>query len=612
MYLQNYLNDSRAESSVGLGSTTGSVRTPTRYSTMGVITRMKDTNMNATQTGGSVMTPSSTRVSLRGSQQIAPGFRAESAMSPSNFRRMFPLRSKFSASTPASVLGATPIGSARTPIGGSQRFSSRVVSPIAEKKPRLLQTTTRNESPVSSKMLSPNTRPSIELVQRPTTPVKELTPIILSRGLSNDNRELLGSMRTRRPKAYTAMMGFLLAVKSDQRGGINRGKQINELFKTAGREMENSMHLNSDAQSIIAAQCMEEMSLSKEANTAADKDFFDMVDAMVLYDLFKYYKLFHKNTKRSVGRVNKIIDPKKKKRSSVSRSTFSQSQREKTIIDPETDQLNRTNKFRNAARLLKDAAHYMYVEHNTPFERIMYEPNCPERSYIRNRVLHLCKMIAEESFSLANAFLLEAKRQFKHFNASVQQIDIFGHNPSKCPTCLVKEKRLQVVKNAQTTLSQALNFVERLVEVDPTNSVYSGLVMRNGAQISFGVEDENFEKEERRKMMIVDDDNGQCFIDQCFPVVEAVTLVNLQEEAPTLKNTPLMWDGEQANQVALEKEAMMEDLMRVLRDAMDKPFMGLCDDCAEMLEYLKKQERVIRNSHQHNDNDIQDVSIPIN
>jgi hypothetical protein len=641
MYLQNYLtgaNDGRSDMAVG----SGSVRTPTRYSTMGVITRMKDTSLNSTQTGASSRTPSSARNSQRYSQQLSvPGFRNENTLSPSNYRRMFPLRSKFSVNTPAAVmngpLGGTNIrNSLTTPMNIrnslTSSLSSRVVSPTftpgsQDKKPKLMQSYNRNESPVEIKILSPNIRPvrsSVDFTPKitPQSPrivvpvIASSAPMALKTGLTVDNRELLTNMRTCYSSAYAAMIEFNDSLRDqDARGGASRAKQINELFKIAAIELEKTIRLNGNDVRTICAQCMDELDLIRGSSFAADRQLIELVEAFVLFDLFYYFKLFHKNTKKAVRRVNKIVDPKKKRVRTISRSTFSQSQKEQVKLDPETDQINRTNKFRGAARLLKDASHYMYVEHNTPFERIMYEPNCPEREYIRNRVMHLCKMIAEETFALANAFLLEAKRQFKQFNASVQQIDIYGHQTSKCATCLVKEKRLQVVNNAQTSLAQALNFVERLIEVDPTNAVFSGLVMRNGVQVSFGVEDENNDqgREERRKMMIVDDDNGHSFLDQCFPTEGGVTLVNLHEDdaPPSLKNTPLMWVGEQAGQVALEKEAMMEDLMRVLRENMEKDFMSLCDDCSEMLDYLKKQERVIRNSHvHHHDND--DVSIQIN
>jgi hypothetical protein len=364
---------------------------------------------------------------------------------------------------------------------------------------------------------------------------------------------------------------------------------------------------------------------------ALDDTFFDDVDedtkqlrrALVLLDLYYYLKLFQKKTNFALIKASQVINPPENE-PSVTRSTFSKKQKEQVKME----KLERSQEFKLAAKRLLNACQFMVVKYNVPFELIMFDPDHPERNYLRERVHGLCRDLIERSFQLSFAFLIEAKRQFKHFNTYVQQMDIYGNNySSACYNCEVKRKRLIVVRKALTTLRQSLNFVERLVEADPNNKITS-----NTDYMEEDEDDDDPSTIDENEMKIIDNDNGESFMDQCFPVHEPYDVIeNMRQDWSLLKddttrNDPyydepapeelprikrlwkpyydflkLSFNADVAAQVSIEKEALMENLLELIRDLMTEQFVELSDDCAEMLSYLKKQEKVIKLSHIHKD-----------
>ncbi|KAL0478478.1 hypothetical protein AKO1_003724 [Acrasis kona] len=564
----------------------------------------------------------------------------------SPYRQLFPTRSIMN-NTPASIMhhnmavNAAAVAQQQqsnnvasfgivSPAAASSNNRSSLVSPVVIRKPQKHSTNGTNGSLV---VTSPTNGLGLIRTNVPTT------PHIVS-GLSTHNKQLLSQLYEF-PTVDQAIQVFAQSIRDQGNNTHNKpstskanNSKVNDLYKAAVQELlDHKVVSNLEELRALCVQCMDESSLSSFTNEHPRLQ--QAVNDLILLDLYYYYKLFHKYTYRAIKKVSKTIDPKSKsssssssslqrrsigdsigngdlsktKRGSLSRSTFGDAK----AINIDKQQEDRSKKFKSVAMILKDAAHYMYVNHNTPFERIMYEPNHDDRAYIRNRVTNLCEFIVEETFALANSMLLDAQKQFHRFTSSLQHVDMYGQEVGKCATCALKEKRLKVVKNTISCFVQSLNFVERLLNVDPNNAVYSNMVMRD--RFSFGANNAeetihsplspNSQRtlEEKHLLMIVDDDNGNSFIDQCFPIDGSVTLVNLSEE-DSLKSAQLMWQGEEANVVNQQKEVMMQKLTNVLRDNVtQKNFIKLCDECSDLLKYLRKQEKTIKNSHLNHHHD---------
>jgi hypothetical protein len=603
LFMRRFVNSESSE----MGIMTA-VKSPKQSANMAVNTQMNN-RMISTQTSP-LQPPINPRV--RSEKEMRDNVLVDQEI-PYHYRRMRPLPHEFEPSTP--------------------RSHSALIQPNLYMSPS-----------------TPNNDQEDKVEPRVTTPHDEYVPeetadepmLDIEEPKKEDPEEvnMIVTLKEKHPRIHDLIMQFSHGMEDAKRSraGLDPGfdSAVDMSYSDVIESLRHDMGL---APLQIRELCARAMDDSLFDNYLDDEELTGLRRALIMLDLYYYLKLFQKKINFALVKAYDVINPADDE-PSVSRSTFSKKQKEHVKMD----KLERSQEFKAAAKRLLDACQFMFIKYNVPFELIMFDPDHPEREFLRERVHELCRTLVERSFQLSFAFLIESKRQFKHFNTFVQQMDIYGNNySSKCYNCEVKRKRLTVVRKALTTLRQSLNFVERLVEADPNNKVLvnkgSGLMISAQQDDDDDIEMDDADDEEidENEMKIIDNDNGESFLDQCFPVHENYpTLKKLRktmfdrnqqqvvfeddivrfdpyydepapEEVPRIKRLwkpyyrflSLSINADVAAQVGIEKEAMMENLLELLRDLMSEQFIELSDDCAEMLVYLKKQERVIKLSHIH-------------